>query len=76
MPVVYRCSKCGKIIYVFWRSGQNYFGVPSPSELAEWNWGRCPHCGKPILMRPRGIRIMLREKAPKDLLREMQGFPK
>jgi DNA-directed RNA polymerase subunit RPC12/RpoP len=49
MPVIYRCSHCGTIIYRFLRAGQDYFGLPSPSELlARLGSNRCPVCGKPL----------------------------
>ncbi len=48
MPVIYRCSNCGKPIYVFLRAGQDYYGIPTPSELAARVGGVCPYCGKPI----------------------------
>ncbi|GEM_PF-1016751 len=46
MPVVYRCTKCGAIIYTFLRAGQDYYGVPSPSELIVRIASTCPSCGK------------------------------
>jgi len=48
MPIVYRCSKCGKVLYVFEFVGQDYFGIPSPSELHAKLGGLCPYCGKPL----------------------------
>jgi len=48
MPVVYKCSKCGTPIYVFERVGQDYYGIPSPSELIAKIGAFCPNCGKPI----------------------------
>lgn len=48
MPVIYRCSKCGGVIYSFVRAGQDYYGVPSPSELMVRIGGICPNCGRAI----------------------------
>ena len=45
MPVIFRCSKCGKILYVFNRVGQDYFGIPTPSEVISLYGGVCPQCG-------------------------------
>ena len=45
MPVVYRCSHCGRVLYVHWRVGQNSYGVPTPSEIIARNGGVCPYCG-------------------------------
>lgn len=50
MPVIFRCKRCGKPIYVFERVGQDCFGVPSPSELFLRLGGKCPHCGRPLDM--------------------------
>jgi len=52
MPVVYRCKSCGRVIFAFKRVGQDYFGVPTPGELASRLGGRCPFCGKPLNLRP------------------------
>uniref|UniRef100_A0A7C5UUP3 Uncharacterized protein n=1 Tax=Ignisphaera aggregans TaxID=334771 RepID=A0A7C5UUP3_9CREN len=48
MPIVYRCNKCNNIVYAFIRAGQDYYGVPSPSELVIRIGGICPNCGKSI----------------------------
>ncbi len=48
MPVVYRCSRCGAIVYVFRRAGQDYYGIPTPSELHARLGGVCPNCGKEL----------------------------
>ncbi len=45
MPVIFRCSKCGKILYAFNRVGQDYYGIPTPSEVISLYGGVCPHCG-------------------------------
>ena len=50
MPVVYRCSRCKNVIYVFARAGQDYYGIPTPSELAARLSGVCPYCGKALSM--------------------------
>ena len=48
MPIVYRCHRCGFILHVFVRVGQNSYGVPTPSELASQFGGICPRCGAPL----------------------------
>ena len=52
MPIVYRCSRCGFILHVFVKVGQNSYGVPTPSELANQYGGVCPRCGKPLEVKP------------------------
>ncbi len=51
MPVVYVCSRCGAVVYRFERAGQDYYGIPTPSELSARVGGFCPKCGKPISTR-------------------------
>lgn len=48
MPVVYRCIKCGSIIFAFLRAGQDYYGIPSPSELFVRMGSKCPNCGRDL----------------------------
>ncbi len=48
MPIIYRCNKCNNVVYAFIRAGQDYYGVPSPSELTVRIGGICPNCGKNI----------------------------
>jgi len=48
MPVVYRCSRCGFILYVFARVGQTTSGLRTPSEIIYMYGGQCPRCGKPL----------------------------
>ncbi len=48
MPVIFRCKKCGAVIYVFKRVGQDCFGLPTPTELSLKLGGRCPKCGRII----------------------------
>ena len=79
MPVVYRCSRCGKIIYVFWKVGQNYYGAPTPQELSEMLGGICPYCGKPLnteLNPLRDIEVYGKRDLPKELAKELQKLPK
>gem|GEM_PF-404598 len=61
MPVVFICSNCGHVLYVFNRAGQDYYGIPTPSELSSRIGGVCPYCGKTIVLKPSlsniGIRI-------------------
>jgi len=55
MPVVYRCGRCGCILYEFHYGDPR--GVPTPSELLERIGGRCPCCGARLAARPSRIRI-------------------
>lgn len=48
MPIVYRCHKCNSVVFAFIRAGQDYYGVPSPSELTVRIGGICPNCGRSI----------------------------
>ncbi|MET1101812.1 MAG: hypothetical protein ABWW69_04975 [Pyrodictiaceae archaeon] len=52
MPIVYRCSNCGYVLHIFVKVGQNSYGVPTPSELANQYGGYCPLCGKPLNIKP------------------------
>jgi DNA-directed RNA polymerase subunit RPC12/RpoP len=52
LPIVFRCSRCGYILHVFVKVGQNSYGVPTPSELANQYGGVCPRCGKPLNTKP------------------------
>lgn len=68
MPIVYRCHRCGFILHVFVRVGQNSYGVPTPSELASQFGGICPRCGAPlgkpslsdIIVKPNGAQELRR----------------
>ena len=46
--IVYRCHRCGFILYVFARVGQDSYGAPTPSELISAYGGMCPRCGAPL----------------------------
>lgn len=45
MPVVYRCKHCGTVLHVFFKVGQDYYGIPTPSEVISLFGGVCPKCG-------------------------------
>jgi len=45
MPVVYRCKHCGTILHIFFKVGQDYYGIPTPSEVISLFGGVCPKCG-------------------------------
>ena len=51
MSVIYKCKACGFILYRFEHVGQDYYGIPTPSEIMNWYGGVCPRCngklGKP-----------------------------
>ncbi len=44
MPVMYKCSVCGSELYSFEKVGQDFYGLPTPSELAIKLGGKCPKC--------------------------------
>lgn len=44
MSVIYKCRSCGFILYKFERVGQDYYGIPTPSEIMNWYGGVCPRC--------------------------------
>lgn len=48
MPVVYKCANCGETLYKFVRAGQDYYGIPSLSELKVRIGNKCPKCGKEL----------------------------
>ena len=48
MPVVYVCKECGFILYRFERVGQDYYGMPTPSEIMNWYGGVCPKCNSKL----------------------------
>ncbi|MEM2454631.1 MAG: hypothetical protein QXL85_04450 [Candidatus Bathyarchaeia archaeon] len=50
MPQKVLCSKCGEILY------QGY-DIKSPEEIYEAYNGRCPKCGKKLLLVPQKIEI-------------------
>ena len=52
MPIVFRCGRCGYILHIFVKVGQNSYGVPTPSELSNQYGGVCPRCGKPLNTKP------------------------
>jgi len=52
MPIVYRCQKCGCILDVYARVGQDPYGVRTPSEIAARYGGICPCCGRRLNSRP------------------------
>lgn len=61
MPVFYVCKRCGFILYKFEHVGQDYYGLPTPSEIMNWYSGVCPKCNarleRPLLS---SIRINFR----------------
>ncbi len=76
MPVVYRCSRCGYILFVFVRVGQNSYGVPTPSELANQYGGVCPMCGKQLNTKPTLRDIKIREQGVKELINVLREAKK
>jgi DNA-directed RNA polymerase subunit RPC12/RpoP len=67
VPIVYRCKRCGFILHVFVKVGQNSYGIPTPSELASQYGDQCPYCGRrlerpmlsDIIIKPNGFRELL-----------------
>ncbi len=47
MPVYYVCKSCNLMIYKF-RVGQDFFGLPTPSELRARITVKCPRCGREL----------------------------
>ncbi|RLC36755.1 hypothetical protein DRH29_03885 [candidate division Kazan bacterium] len=76
--IVYRCSKCGKIIYAYYY-GKDFLGVPTPSEVRAMLGGICPYCKKP-LKKPtlEDVKIYPREEVLKNkkLVMELQRISK
>ena len=73
MPIVYRCKKCGYVLYVFWRVGSSY-GVPTPSEIISRYGGYCPKCGK-RLQKPSWQNIVIAAEVP-SWLKELKELEK
>jgi len=74
MTVIYKCKKCGFTLYRFVHVGQDYYGIPTPSEIMNWYGGVCPKCNErltkpsisdivilPIERRRSKVRILERE---------------
>ncbi len=61
MVVRYVCKHCGYVIWEFKEVGQDYYGIPTPSEIMLVTGGVCPRCKhelsipniKDIKIRPR-----------------------
>ncbi|MEM0355605.1 MAG: hypothetical protein QW716_02930 [Desulfurococcaceae archaeon] len=51
LPVKYVCRKCGEVLWLFRKVGQDYYGIPTPDEIIR-SRGVCPRC-KNILTPPR-----------------------
>ncbi len=65
MPIVYKCKNCGFVLHVFEHVGQDFYGVPSPSEIASWYGGVCPRCGHKLgVPTPNDITIRFRGHKP------------
>ena len=44
MGVKYVCKHCGYVIWEFKHVGQDYYGIPTPSEIMLVTGGFCPRC--------------------------------
>ncbi|MEM1586754.1 MAG: hypothetical protein QXX99_00110 [Candidatus Bathyarchaeia archaeon] len=51
MPQRVFCGGCGEILY------QGY-DIKSPEEIYEMHNGRCPKCGKKLLLMPQKIEVL------------------
>lgn len=63
LPVIFICKNCKNVIYEFQRVGQDYYGVPTISELSARLGGRCPYCKARIVVKstdPDKIKILPR----------------
>ncbi len=69
MPVKYVCRHCGYVLWEFNKVGQDYFGLPSPSEVINAHGGICPRC-KHDLRRPslKDIKISIARKREPSIL--------
>ncbi len=50
MVVRYVCKHCGYIIWEFREVGQDYYGIPTPSEIMLVTGGICPRCKHELSM--------------------------
>jgi len=52
MPIIYRCKRCGFILYDSSNPVEygfsHFHGIPTPSEVIAWWGGRCPRCGREL----------------------------
>ncbi len=48
MPIRYVCKHCGYVIWEFKQVGQDYFGIPTPSEIMLATGGICPNCKREL----------------------------
>ncbi len=71
VPIVYRCKRCGFILHVFVKVGQNSYGIPTPSELASQYGDQCPYCGR-RLERPMLSDIIIKPNGFKELLATLE----
>ncbi|MCS7128483.1 MAG: hypothetical protein N3E36_04995 [Sulfolobales archaeon] len=61
MPVKYVCHNCGHILWEFTRVGQDYYGMPTPSEVYNAYGGICPSC-KRSLKKPSEASVSIRAR--------------
>jgi len=68
LPVRYRCSKCGYILYEFNGVGQSYMGLLTPSEVAKLVGHICPNC-KSIINSSESIfsKVIIKQATPQAL---------
>lgn len=59
MPIKYVCRKCGEILWIFRKVGQDYYGIPTPDEIIR-SRGVCPRC-KSVLSPPRFEDVVISE---------------
>jgi len=58
LPIVFKCKRCGHVLYAVTGSKSDYLGVPSSAEVIGWHGGRCPKCGKKLeLPKPEDVKV-------------------
>ncbi len=48
MPVRYICRHCGTVLWEFKHVGQDYYGLPTPTEVMNVYGGICPNCKREL----------------------------
>lgn len=66
MPIRYRCSNCGNVLFEFRGVGQSYMGVPTPEEVVKLVGHICPSCKRELEIPSRHYKdyILIRSAVP------------